>query len=228
MSSLPDPTSGGTLTSQVAEQLRQQIVEGTLRPGARLRETHLSVELGVSRVPVREALRELMREGLVLVVPQRGAIVREMSRRDVNELFDLRGALEVLAARVAAQRCAEGGDPTTLLEAMAAAECATHRASSTAILKANAALHEAVATLSGHALLQEALAPVLARTRWLFAQTAGRDQGLQCQEHQALVNAITLGDATLAEALMAAHVEAGRLPSLTAVELLSSAKTRDG
>ena len=221
MSTAPEQSSAGTLTAQVAEQLRRQIVEGVLRPGARLRETHLSKELGVSRVPVREALRELMREGLVLVLPQRGAVVREMSGDDVEELFDVRVVLEVLAARPAARRCAEGADPQELLEAMSAADEATHDASATRILQTNGRWHEAVAALSGHALLQETLAPVMSRNRWLMSQTAHRDADIQCREHHAIVDAITSGDETLAGMLMAAHVEAGRRPSLESVVALA-------
>lgn len=217
MTAPPDLPPGSTLTAQVAEHLRRRIVDGSLRPGARLRETHLSEELGVSRVPVREALRELVREGLVLVQPQRGAVVREMSPADVDELFDLRVALEVLAARAAARRCAGGADAEVLVAAMAAAEEATSTGPATRVLRANAALHDAVAVLSGHALLQETLTPVLSRNRWLMSQTAHRDQTVQCQEHRALVAAITAGDEELAGLLMAAHVEAGRRPSRESV-----------
>lgn len=120
----------------------------------------------------------------------------------------------MLAARVCARRCAAGADPGVLAEAMEAAREATRLGSPTLILQANAGFHEAVAVLSGHALLQETLAPVLSRNRWMMSQTTGRDAGQQCQEHQDLVDAIVRGDEQLAGMIMASHVEAGRVPSV--------------
>lgn len=88
----------------VFEHLREAIIKGKLRPGERLMEMQLADEMGVSRTPVREAIRKLELEGLVIMVPRRGAYVADLSIKDVAETFEIRSALEALAAALAAER----------------------------------------------------------------------------------------------------------------------------
>jgi DNA-binding GntR family transcriptional regulator len=88
----------------VFEHLREAIIKGRLRPGERLMEMQLADEMGVSRTPVREAIRKLELEGLVIMVPRRGAYVADLSIKDVAETFEIRSALEALAAALAAER----------------------------------------------------------------------------------------------------------------------------
>lgn len=92
------------LREGVYQALRVAIVEGDLSPGQHLAEQQLAEELGVSRTPVREALRRLALEGFVVMVPRRGAYVGGLSLKDMNDVFELRMALEGLAAYLAAQR----------------------------------------------------------------------------------------------------------------------------
>lgn len=84
--------------------LREAILEGKLEPGRRLMEIQLAEELGVSRTPVREAIRKLELEGLVVMVPRKGAYVADVSVKDMLEVLEIRGALEGLAASLAAER----------------------------------------------------------------------------------------------------------------------------
>lgn len=88
----------------VFEHLREAIINGDLRPGERLMEMQLAEEMGVSRTPVREAIRKLELEGLVIMVPRRGAYVSDLSIKDVAETYEIRSALEALAAGLAAER----------------------------------------------------------------------------------------------------------------------------
>lgn len=88
----------------VFEHLREAIIGGNLRPGERLMEMQLAEEMGVSRTPVREAIRKLELEGLVIMVPRRGAYVSDLSIKDVAETYEIRAALEALAAGLAADR----------------------------------------------------------------------------------------------------------------------------
>ncbi len=90
------------LRSVVQDELRRMILSGELPPGSRLVEDRLAERLGVSRNPVREAIRVLSAEGFVEVLPRRGAVVASMGQAEVAELFDARMALETLAARLAA------------------------------------------------------------------------------------------------------------------------------
>ena len=88
----------------VFETLRDAIINQTLEPGERLMEIQLAEEMGVSRTPVREAIRKLELEGLVIMVPRKGAYVAGISVKDIHEVFEVRACLEGLAASLAAQR----------------------------------------------------------------------------------------------------------------------------
>ena len=92
------------LREVVFEYLREAILEGKYEPGKRLMEIQLAEELGVSRTPIREAIRKLELEGLVIMVPRRGAYVTEVLVDDMVEVLEIRGALEGLAASLAAER----------------------------------------------------------------------------------------------------------------------------
>jgi len=92
------------LREVVCETLRNAIVAGVLKPGERLMEIQVSEELGVSRTPVREAIRKLELEGFVVMIPRRGTYVSDLSIKDINEVFEVRTALDILAAGLAAER----------------------------------------------------------------------------------------------------------------------------
>lgn len=91
----------------VYEALRDAIFNQGMKPGERLMETELAEEMGVSRTPVREAIRKLELEGYVVMIPRKGAYVAGLSIKDINEVFEIRGALEALAAGLAAQRATQ-------------------------------------------------------------------------------------------------------------------------
>ena len=91
-------------SERVTKQLRDDIIDGVRRPGSRLVERELAAELGVSRLPVREALKALIAEGLVTQGPRSWAVVREFTPTDIADLDEVRSALEVFTFRLAAQR----------------------------------------------------------------------------------------------------------------------------
>ena len=95
------------LREVVSETLRQAIQDGILKPGERLMEIPLAEELGVSRTPIREAIRKLELEGFVVMVPRRGTYVANISLKDITQVFEIRSALEELAAGLAAERITE-------------------------------------------------------------------------------------------------------------------------
>lgn len=96
------PLKRPTLAVKIVEQLRQLIFDGDLEPGTRLAEEDLSQRFGVSRTPLREALKLLSSEGLITIEPNRGATVTELSMRELAETFPVMGALEALAGELAA------------------------------------------------------------------------------------------------------------------------------
>ncbi|MFJ3698562.1 GntR family transcriptional regulator [Streptomyces sp. NPDC090052] len=208
------PETGASHVTHAERTIRARIISGQYPPGARLRERELSDDLGVSRIPVREALTRLTAEGLVEISPRRGASVRNLSLRDVAELFDLRLSLEVFAARRAAEVCAAGRGGSRLSELMEVAEDATRRGDVHEITAANTALHAEIVAMTGNRLLRTALQPSLGLVQWLFTLTGGLDPRVQCSEHKDICAAIHAGNPDLADALVYAHIERGRGPSL--------------
>ena len=95
------------LRDVVFENLREAILEGNLKPGQRLMEVQLAEQLGVSRTPIREAIRKLELEGLVVMLPRKGAYVANMSLKDIIDVLEIRSSLEGLAAYLAAERIHE-------------------------------------------------------------------------------------------------------------------------
>ena len=92
------------LRDVVFQTLRQAILRGELEPGERLMEIHLADRLGVSRTPIREAIRKLELEGLVVMIPRRGAIVASITEKDLKDVLEVRRTLEVMAAEIACDR----------------------------------------------------------------------------------------------------------------------------
>ncbi|WP_406316394.1 GntR family transcriptional regulator [Streptosporangium sp. NBC_01639] len=205
------------LRDRVYETLKRRIVEAELRPGRRLVERDLAAELDVSRIPLREALRLLSAEGLVVIVPNRGALVSPFTPADIRDLFDVRESLEVLAARLAAEQ-ADADGLTRLRECLARARDAVRRGDRRDIVTANAGFHAEIVEMSGNALLGTLMRPLDAQLRRLFHLTSDRDPGRQCAEHEELYAAIADGDADRAAACALRHVADGREPTLALAE----------
>lgn len=206
-----------SLVEQVYARLREQIIEGVFPSGTRLIERDLALSLDVSRVPLREAFVRLQLDGFIDLIPRRGAVVRQLTMRDADELFSVRISLEGLAAQLAAQR-SSAEEIEQLKEALRQAEAATETDDPGVISSANAAFHECIVEISGNVLLQRMMAMISGRVRWLFRLTAERDPTSLCHEHQQLFAAIEKGDAESAAALASEHVRSGRRHSM---EILS-------
>lgn len=193
--------------------IRARIVGLELAPGTRLVERDLADELQVSRIPLREAFQRLQQDGLVVTIPHQGTIVAPFTVDDVRDLFDVRESLEVLAARLAAERAGQDG-----LDALAVqldtARQATNRNDKPAIAAANARFHAIVVELAANPLLETILRPLEARTQWLFHLTKDRDPGVQCHEHEELLAAIAAHDPDRAAESAYHHVHSGRADSL--------------
>lgn len=214
-------TAPGSLRHRAYESIKQRIVTVELRPGQRLVERDLAAELDVSRIPLREALRMLAAEGLVLLVPGKGALVAPFTPADVNHLFDIREVLESLAARLAAAN-ATPDNIGPLKACLAEARSATAAGDLQRIAAANAAFHVEIIELAGNPLLTTQMRPLAARTEWLFRLTSSRDAAEQRSEHEALFDLIAAGDQEAAAASAFAHVAAGRATSLALAESWST------
>ncbi|MET9001651.1 GntR family transcriptional regulator [Amycolatopsis sp. NPDC004169] len=192
---------------RVREELRERILTGRLRPGDRLVERELAEDLGVSRVPVREAIRSLEAEGFLVVQSPRRVVVRQLARVDVEELFDVREALEGLAAGLAASR-ASAAELKRLERALADAARATARGDAARITVLNSRFHDEIVAIAGNALLTTMLQPLEGRLRWLTSQNEHWAELLD--EHRRLYEAIASGDAERAKASAVEHVRVNR------------------
>src|SRR2546427_7455677 len=129
-----------TLWQRVYEYLREEILSERLQPGAELQEVALAEELGLSRGPIREAIGRLAAEGLVVVRPRRGAVVRSLSKDEFLEAYQVREALEMMAVRLAVPRLADG-DLARLQELTDAMEGHAGRGEGTEFFEANSGFH---------------------------------------------------------------------------------------
>ncbi|MET7651143.1 MULTISPECIES: GntR family transcriptional regulator [unclassified Streptomyces] len=195
----------GAVRERVLGALRQEIIAGRLRPGDRLVERELAERFGVSRVPVREAIRALVAEGFVLFETPRRTVVRPLSPTDVKELFELREALEVYAAGLAAAR-ATPEDLAELRELLASAASATDAGDAEAITDINTRFHDRLLAMAGNTLLISVMEPVAGRLQWLTRRNEEWPQLLT--EHQELYDAIASGDPTRARTHALNHVQA--------------------
>ena len=185
--------------------LRDQITGGTRAPGSRLVEREIAAELGVSRLPVRDALRGLVSEGLVTPRPRTWAVVREFTATDIADLNEVRSALEILGFRLAAQRRTRAG-LAKLRETLDAEVAAAAKGDGVAARRAGADFHETVTELADNALLSELDLTLRSRMRWLLGQH--HDFTAMAQEHEALFRAIEERDVAGTEDLAVRHLEA--------------------
>ncbi|GAA2361098.1 GntR family transcriptional regulator [Saccharopolyspora halophila] len=196
--------------------LREDILNGLRPAGTRLREEQLAEEYGLSRTPVREAIRRLQADGLVQVVPNRGAEVVSLSPEDTEEIFGLRSMLESYAARNAALR---GADVTRLRELCEAMEQQIARLDEGAadeahdeITRLNMEFHRVIHEAGGRRLLPELLSRVIEvpLVRRTFHQYSTAELNRSFTQHRELADAIAAGDGDWAHAVMQSHVLAAR------------------
>ncbi|GAB3394819.1 GntR family transcriptional regulator [Amycolatopsis echigonensis] len=192
---------------RVLDELRERILTGRLKPGDRLVERELAEDLGVSRVPVREAIRSLEAEGFVVVPSPRRVVVRQLARTDVEELFDVREALESLAAARAAERAGKP-EMRRLERLLAESARVTKGGDGARISEVNSRLHDEIIAIAGNRLLTTMLHPLEGQLRWLTSQNEHWDELLE--EHRRLVEAIGSGEVERAREYAAEHVRVNR------------------
>ncbi|WP_101048758.1 GntR family transcriptional regulator [Macromonas nakdongensis] len=197
--------SHSPLTMLVVEKMRARILDGSLSPGQRLVEGRMSAEFDVSRIPVREALRQLAAEGLVTIEPRRGASVSCFSTEQVRDLVEVRANLEALNAKLAARRT----DPDTRAQLRALLEQGNRLAelqNLEALAEFNHQFHDVVGRAAGNSVLQEVMRSLRDRTLLLFTPY-NRSRCLQnWEDHAAILRAVLNNDAELASVLALGHV----------------------
>lgn len=211
---MPDPSVTGRVTSE----LRRAIISGAFPGGARLTETHLAKEYGVSRMPVREALRALAAEGFVDLRPYAGARVAVAALDEAADLFAVRSTLEDATVRRAAERArrqAGAGVPDEQWWRIRA-ELTAVLAEGDAVLAAgdlgplpelNQRFHNLLAQLSGSATLEEIVRLVSDKIEWMFSATRTYRGSSSWAAHKEILAAIDAGRPEEARRQMADHLQ---------------------
>lgn len=206
-------TDGSALVDDLAARIRAKIMSGEIPIGAPLRQADLAAQFGISRTPVREALRQLQTGGLIEVVPNRGAVVRVPVPWEVREAYEVRAELESLAAKRAVDRL----DDATIAELRAVNTAMYER--SVALAAGAAPERDGTANDQFHGLIYEAsantrLTRMLGEINDAFPRNvsalvlrdSSRHREENFREHEALLEAFTAGDGELAADLMRQHV----------------------
>ena len=196
--------SSPDLVDQVYRSLLDAISDGSMAPGSRIMQEDIAAQLSVSRQPVLQALRLLKKDGFVLDAPGRGVLVAPLDVARLVQIYQVRSALDALAARLAAA-ARHPIDPRLVSQGRTAARGKNVKA----MMAADEAFHAAIYAASGN--------PLIARSAQLHWQHIRRAMGAVLQvstmresiwdEHAAIVDAISLGDEGLAEALIRQHGE---------------------
>ena len=195
------------LRDVVFNTLRQAILKGELAPGERLMEIQLAQKLGVSRTPIREAIRKLELEGLVLMIPRRGAEVARISEKSLKDVLEVRRSLEELAIELACQRMTEE-DMQALEEAQKAFKAAIDQGDAMKIAETDEAYHDVIY----HSTRNKRLVQILNNLReqmYRYRLEYVKDTDYHIvllNEHKELVDAIESGKKEEARQIMKKHI----------------------
>lgn len=195
------------LRERVVETLRDAILSGELKPGEALVETDLAAQLGISRAPLREALQQLSAEGLIETIPYHGSRVKELTRKDVEELYSLRTVYETFAAR----RIIQQNNPEAIQRLRDLCEQMVVASNSSDMRLLNLVdrnFHDAIIDLSDHSLLRYSWSHVSLRVRQVMALSNRRvtSMNIIAQNHLRIVEALESGDVDLTVRLLEEHI----------------------
>lgn len=196
------------LRELVFEAIRQAIIDGTLEPGQRLMETQLAEELGVSRTPVREAIRKLELANFVVMIPRRGAYVADISLKDISEVFEIRGALEALAAELAAERASEE-EIEQLERLLVEIGKSIEKRDVEALVALDTEFHDLLYRASRNERLEQLLSQLREHIQRFRTETLSHPARMKValEEHRQIVEALAARDGDLARQLAAEHIE---------------------
>jgi DNA-binding GntR family transcriptional regulator len=196
------------LSDIVFNTIRDSIITGELKPGERLLEKRLAEKIGVSRTPVREALRKLELEGFILVTPRKGAVVTVMNERDIKDVLVIRAALEGLAASLACENMA-GQEIDKIIAIKEEFEEAAEKQDLEAMLEKDIELHDLIFKASKNfrlAIMINNLREQIYRFRMAYLKDSNYIDSI-IKEHGELIKAIVEKNKSLAEALSVAHIQ---------------------
>jgi DNA-binding GntR family transcriptional regulator len=214
--------SGRLLHEDATDRLRDLIVQGELASGAKLNERVLCERLGVSRTPLREALKTLASEGLVALLPNRGAIVTPLTMAKVREAFEVMGALEALAGELACRNVTDAqlGEIRAMHFEMLAAHA---RGDLAQYFRNNQAIHFAIVAASGNETLAATYRNLNANVRRAryMANTSQSRWDKAVTEHEQMLAALAARDGSRLQRMLVEHLGAKMLAVLTALQSAS-------
>lgn len=195
------------LRQQVYEALEELIIYGSLSAGEHLVESHLAQRLGVSRIPVREALQLLHRDGWVDLRPRQGAFVHRPTLQEADEVFTVRTLLEVESTRLAALNITNESirDLRRIIEA---GNKELRKADDRELVRLNSTFHRRIAEIGGNRVLTEMIGRLDKRIRWHFSPVVKSRGEASWKEHEVMVDALEAKDPEWAAESMRAHAEA--------------------
>ena len=196
------------LRDVVFNTLRQAILTGEMKPGERLMEIHLANKLGVSRTPIREAIRKLELEGLVIMIPRRGAEVAQITWKNLKDVLEVRRALDVLAIELACERMTQD-EIVSLYQACEKFKEATKTQEARIIAEADVALHDIIVASSRNDRLVQLLnnlAEQMYRYRFEYIKDASQHERL-VQEHNDMYQSILRKDKESAARAVKKHID---------------------
>lgn len=202
------PIQRVTLHDAVLNQLRDMIIEGVLAPGTRINEGQVGASLGVSRTPLREAIKTLASEGLVEILPARGATVRRFSEKDIQDILEVLKSLEQMAAQLVCARASNAQIDSILRthDDMMKHYKARNRL---AYFKLNQAIHTAIVTASGNATLaqlHDQLQARIKRVRFIGNEKPDRWAGAVA-EHEEMAAALRVRNADMLAEVLGRHLD---------------------
>ena len=203
------PIARRTLHGEVVNHLRDMIIEGRLAPGARINEVQVGALLGVSRTPLREAIKTLASEGLVEVVPAKGAVVRKFSENDLFQILEVLKSIEQLGGRLACERAS--ADKIAAIADMHRRMLVFYEAGNRLeYFKLNQAIHSAIVEASGNAVLAETHTMLQSRIKRARFVGHGEPQKWAgaVAEHEEMVEALGKRDADRLAAVIGRHLDA--------------------
>ena len=207
MSAVPLASPKSALHEQVAVQLRQMLVESAIAPGEKLNERELAEQLQVSRTPLREAIRMLAAEGLVELLPNRGAIAVRLSEADIANTFEVMAGLEAQSGELAAQRITP--DALAEIQAMHFEMMAAYtRRDLSNYYRLNSAIHSAINAAAANPVLTQTYRQVNARLQSLrFRSNQDVDKWkLAVQDHVRMIDALSARDAAAMREVLVTHL----------------------
>ncbi len=208
------------LRDVVFQTLRKAILTGEIKPGERLMEIKLASKLGVSRTPIREAIRKLELEGLVTNIPRRGAIVSEISERGLRDVLEVRRDLDAFCAELASERITED-EKERLIDACRAFEEAVLTKNATVIAKADVDFHDIIIGATGNERLVTMinnLAEQMYRYRFEYIKDESQHSRL-VREHKVLMDAILKGDGKAARKAATEHIDNQEMSILASLKI---------